>query len=73
MKAILYEGQKHTINEMQRYLGYEHCYLYRIARNEKKIRCMDIDKLKEVASLEMLEPEELRGKMLEYARKQREE
>ena len=73
MKAILYEGQKHTTNEIQRILGYNHSFLYRIIGNEKKIRCIDIDILKDMASLEGLEPEELRGKMLEQARKNREE
>lgn len=69
MRVILYEGQKHSTNEIQQILGYNHSYLYRIAGDEKRIKRMDIDKLKEIADLESLNPEELREKMLEYAKR----
>ena len=68
MKAVMYNGQKHSINEIQTILGFQTNYLYRIIQSEKKIKCMDIDNLKQIARLEGLEPEELREKMLEKIR-----
>ena len=71
MKVVLYNGQKHSINEIQRILGLPINYLYRISRSEKKIKCMDIDNLTQIARLEGLEPEELREKMLNKIREER--
>jgi 16S rRNA U516 pseudouridylate synthase RsuA-like enzyme len=71
LKVVLYNGQKHSINEIRSILGLPVNYLYRISRNEKKIRCMDIDNLKQIARLEGLEPEELREKMLKKIREER--
>ena len=64
----MYEGQKHSTNEIRTYLGLSR-NIYKIIGNERKIKKMDIDILEQIARLEGLQPEELRGKMLEYAKK----
>ena len=70
MKGQLYEGQKHSTHEISQYLGLSHSYLYRVRKNVKAIKRFDIDYLQQIARLEGLKPEELREKMLEYAKKE---
>lgn len=72
MKGQLFKGQRHSTNQISYLLGVSKSSLYRTIKDEKRIKCLNIDILREIARLEGLEPEELRGKMLEYAKESRE-
>lgn len=65
----LYAEQKHSIYEIQKYVGVSHYTLYHYYGNATKIKRIPYDILKKIAEFEEIDEEELLKKMIEYAEK----
>ena len=62
----LYEGQKHSLYELQKELKLDKMRLYRYASGQFKIEKMPISLLNNIAKIEKIDPKELFNKIKDY-------
>lgn len=65
----LYEGQKHSLYELQKELKLDKMRLYRYATGQFKIDKMPMSLLNGIAKIERMDPSDLFGKMKDYQEK----
>lgn len=65
-KKKLYANQKHSIYELQKYLGLDCKRLYRYADKTINIDKMPVNLILQIAQLEKIEPNQLFKEMKEY-------
>lgn len=66
MKVKLYEGQKHTLYELQKKLGLSNYTLYQYATGKYNVKNMKIKMILDIAYLEKIEPNNLLKLMIDY-------
>lgn len=62
----LYEGQKHSLYELQKKLKLDKMRLYRYASGQFKVEKMPINLLNSIAKMEQMDPSELFNKIKAY-------
>ena len=65
----LYDGQKHTIYEIQKEIGVSKDMLYKYARGYRSVIKMNIKTINDIAYFEKTEPNKLFNKMVRYEKK----
>lgn len=65
----LYENQKHTLYEIQKFMGVNKDYLYKYVRGERKIKNMPASNILKIAYFEKVEVNKLYKDMIDYQRR----